>query len=336
MIASQILVVSGAAAAVTGIAGLLAHRALSTRQPRAAVVVATITPVVAVAAGVAAAGRAMLLTPDQYTVLLVVCAAAAVVAGLVGGRLARRVRQSQEAEAQARADHARDAAVEENRRALVAWVSHDLRTPLSRMKVLTEALQDGVAPDPDDYLRHLDDEVDRMSLLVDDLFELSRIQAGALRLAIEPVDPGDLVADALADAGPRARATGVGLDAVVDAHDPVPVDGRQLRRAVENLVVNAVRHTPSGGRVEVRAVPDPDGGLRLAVRDGCGGIPEADLPHLFEVGWRSDSARTPEAHRGSGLGLAIVSGIVHAHGGQVSVANVPGGCCFEIRLPAAV
>lgn len=329
----EILLVSGVGAAVAGLLGLLAYRLLSARHPRAGVVVATVTPVAAVAAGVAAAGRTMLLSPEQYSVLLVVCLAAGAVAAAVGLALAARVRAHEVALAEADAARQRDAAVEADRRALVSWVSHDLRTPLAGLRAMTEALEDGVADDPADYLVRMRTQVDRMSLLVDDLFELSRIQAGSLRLAPEELSVRDLVSDALAAARPVADGRGVRLvgDAALGA--TVVADERQVQRALGNLVLNAIRHTPRDGTVAITAAADDGGGAVLAVSDGCGGIPAESMPRLFDVGWRDDTARTPGDDRGSGLGLAIVAGIAEAHGGDVSVRNVPGGCRFALHLP---
>jgi signal transduction histidine kinase len=104
----------------------------------------------------------------------------------------------------------------------------------------------------------------------------------------------------------------------------------QLGRALANLVVNGIRHTPRGGRLRV-AVADGDGGAVLRVADGCGGIPEHDLPRVFDQLWRGDPARST---KGAGLGLTIARGLVDAHGGTIGVANVPGGCEFTVRLPA--
>ena len=122
--------------------------------------------------------------------------------------------------------------------------------------------------------------------------------------------------------------------ASADAVRPINADERGLRRALTNLVVNAIRHTPHDGAIDLHAEVGADGAATITVTDGCGGIPETDLQRVFEVGWRGDHARTPRPEGGAGLGLAIVQGIVVAHGGTVTVTNVTGGCCFELRLPA--
>ncbi|MFE9771810.1 sensor histidine kinase [Streptomyces sp. NPDC005931] len=226
----------------------------------------------------------------------------------------------------------RERALESSRRELVAWISHDLRTPLAGLRAMAEALEDGVATDPDRYLQQIRTEVERLNDMVGDLFELSRIHAGALTLSPSRMSLYDLVGDALAGADPLAREHGVRL--VGDRVEPVPVevDGREMSRVLGNLLVNAIRRTPADGTVAV-AAERSDEGVVLSVTDGCGGIPEEDLPRVFDTGWRGTHARTPPA--GAGLGLAIVRGIVEAHRGSATVRNVTGGCRFEVRLPTA-
>jgi signal transduction histidine kinase len=203
---------------------------------------------------------------------------------------------------------------------------------------MTEALEDGLADDPSRYHRQMRAEVDRMVRMVDDLFELSRIHAGVLRLRPQPVALGDVVSEAIAGADSVARARGVRLGGKVEEDVLVTADPEGLSRVVSNLLMNAIRHTPADGVVEVsaRAVDD---GVELSVTDGCGGMKEEDIPRVFDVGWQGSPARTPD-HRdgvggaGAGLGLAIVKGIVEAHLGQVAVTNHEPGCRFLVRLPA--
>ncbi|MEV8593184.1 HAMP domain-containing sensor histidine kinase [Streptomyces sp. NPDC052012] len=225
----------------------------------------------------------------------------------------------------------RERALETSRRELVAWISHDLRTPLAGLRAMAEALEDGVAAEPDRYLKQIRTEVERLNDMVGDLFELSRIHAGTLTLSLSRMSLYDLVGDALAGADPLAREHGVRL--VGDRVEPVPVevDGREMSRVLGNLLVNAIRRTPADGTVAVAAERSAEG-VVLSVTDSCGGIPEEDLPRVFDTGWRGTHARTPPA--GAGLGLAIVRGIVEAHRGTATVQNVTGGCRFEVRLPA--
>src|SRR4051794_30282448 len=231
---------------------------------------------------------------------------------------------------------AREARLEESRRELVAWVSHDLRTPLAGLRAMTEALEDGLADDPSRYHRQIRAEVDRMVRMVDDLFELSRIHAGNLSLSLEPVLLGDVVSEAIASADPVARARGVRLGGGVEEGLEVVADSAELSRVVGNLVMNAIRHTPSDGVVEVVGRSGPRG-VELSVTDGCGGLSEEDMQRAFDVAWQGSRARTPDAAgvfgSGAGLGLAIVKGIVEAHSGEVSVANHDPGCRFLVSLP---
>ncbi|MFC5906560.1 sensor histidine kinase [Streptacidiphilus monticola] len=229
----------------------------------------------------------------------------------------------------------REQTLERSRRELIAWISHDLRTPLAGLRAMAEALEDGVAEDPARYLTRMRTEVDRLSGMVDDLFELSRIQAGALTLSLSRVSVYDLVGDAIAGVHPLAHERRVRLVGREIAREPVLVDSREITRVLENLLVNAIRSTPEDGVVAV-AAQHRDGEVLLSVSDACGGIPEADLPHVFDTGWRGSAARTPAATTGAGLGLAIVRGIVEAHQGRASVRNTPTGCCFEVTLPAAL
>jgi signal transduction histidine kinase len=177
-------------------------------------------------------------------------------------------------------------------------------------------------------------EVDRLTVMIDDLFELSRIHAGALRLSRRVVALEDLVAEVLASAGPVARAKGIRLTGAAAGALPVLIDTAEMGRALRNLVSNAIRHTPSEGRIDVRAEVH-QGMACVTVWDACGGIPPADLPRVFDVAFRGNPARTPGPLQGGGLGLSIARGIVDAHSGQIAVRNAGPGCQFVIRLPLA-
>jgi signal transduction histidine kinase len=175
-------------------------------------------------------------------------------------------------------------------------------------------------------------EVERLATMVGDLFELSRIQAGSLRLVLTRMPAYDLVSDAVAAADVLAAEHGVCLADRGVEPVPVEVDGKEMSRVLANLLVNAIHRTPEDGTVAVAACRVRDSEV-LSVTDGCGGIPAGDLPRVFDTGWRGTHARTPPA--GAGLGLAIVRGIVEAHAGRAAVRNVPGGCRFEVTRPAA-
>ncbi|MEV5705270.1 ATP-binding protein [Actinoallomurus sp. NPDC052274] len=234
------------------------------------------------------------------------------------------------------AARARERALETSRRELVAWVSHDLRTPLAGLRAMAEALEDEVVADDVTVRRYhaqMRAETDRLTAMVDDLFELSRIHAGALRLSRQRVGLGDLVSETVAGTEPLARAKGVRLRGQAEGVLPVEVDAAELGRALRNLVVNAIRHTPEDGGVEIVAGAE-EGMAYVTVSDACGGIPDEDLPRLFDVAFRGEAARTPGG--GAGLGLAIARGIVEAHAGEIGVSNAGAGCRFVVRLPLGV
>ncbi|MEU9520009.1 HAMP domain-containing sensor histidine kinase [Streptomyces sp. NPDC048224] len=356
-----------AGAAATGLAGAAVLRLIRRRSLTASLAVVAAVAVLAMLAGTLAVAWAMFLSPHDLSVVTTVVAMAAVVSlatalllgrwvvarsrelaaaarsfGVDGGYAAPSTPATAELDALSRElaatsarlarSRERERALEASRRELVAWISHDLRTPLAGLRAMAEALEDGVAADPDRYLRQIRSEVERLNDMVGDLFELSRIHAGTLVLAPARISLYDLVGDALAGADPLAREQGVRLvgDAVTAV--PVEVDGREMSRVLGNLLVNAIRRTPADGTVAVAAERLADG-VVVSVTDGCGGIPEEDLPRVFDTGWRGTHARTPPA--GAGLGLAIVRGIVEAHRGRATVRNVPGGCRFEVTLPLA-
>jgi signal transduction histidine kinase len=243
--------------------------------------------------------------------------------------------------AYAKLDEARkhERAIEESRRELISWVSHDLRTPLAGIRAMAEALEDDVVSTDEDrslYHRRIRVEVDRLARMVDDLFELSRIHAGALRLSLQRIALTDVVREAVATAAPVAIAKGVTVtaDGVDAAGAFVDVDPHALTRVVGNLLGNAIRHTPHDGSVEIAADHD-DEFLYLSVTDECGGIADDDIDRVFEVAFRGTHARTPAPDGGAGLGLAIARGIVQAHEGRIRAENVGPGCRFTITLPLA-
>lgn len=253
---------------------------------------------------------------------------------------------AQELEASSRSlaeSREREAAIEAARRELVSWISHDLRTPLASMRAMTEALEDGMASDVQGYYRKIIGQTEQMTAMVNDLLELSKIQAGTLRLRAEPLDLYDLVSDAISDLAPLAARKGIRLDGGGDRECMAVADGPSLARAVRNILLNAIIYSEPGSDVHISVggerVGGSGGNAVIAVEDQCGGIPDEDLPHLFETGWQKDPARrtTEEmqgSYSGAGIGLSMVAGIVKAHGGAVTVDNVDGGCRFALSLPA--
>jgi signal transduction histidine kinase len=232
---------------------------------------------------------------------------------------------------------AREQALEASRRELVAWVSHDLRTPLAGLRAMAEALEDQVVTDPREVSRYHSQiriETDRLARMIDDLFQLSKIHAGALRLSPRLVGLEDLIAEVAASTEPVARAKGVRLTGGAAPGMVVLIDPAEFGRAVRNLVTNAIRHTPPDGTIELVGAIQA-GQACVSVSDACGGIPADDLPRVFEVAFRGESARTPDPSGGAGLGLSIAQGIVEAHSGKISVRNTGPGCQFLITLPLA-
>ena len=305
----------------------------------AAVTVLVLTPVIAALVGVLGVAGFMLDPQLRATVAVcLVVAAVSVPAGLLLGRgLARDSVWEREA-------RERERAAESARRELVTWISHDLRTPLAGIRAMSEALADGVVSDPaeaGEYARRIGKETERLAAMVDDLFQLSRITSGALRLSLAAVSLGEVVSEAVAAESARAVRKGVRLVAEPDTSWPVVWGSDpELARVVRNLVSNAVRYTPPDGTVVLAAGSD-DGQAWLRVQDGCGGIPQPDLDRVFDVAFRGSVARTPHGpaedspDSGAGLGLAIARGLVEAHDGRIEASNYGLGCRFEVHLPLA-
>ena len=229
----------------------------------------------------------------------------------------------------------RERAAEQARRELVTFMSHDLRTPLAGLRALAEGLEDGVISDVPRALAHLRSTVSRMSVLVDDLFALSRVQGASPPKPPRLVSLTELIDDVGSEAGPNAQAHGVRLEVEVPDDDRLAVLGTadDLARALTNLVGNAIRHTEPGRVVRLHGSRAADGHLEVAVIDGCGGIPEQNLARVFDTGWRGSPSRSGD-DGGAGLGLAITRGVVESHAGRIDVSNVAGGCRFDVVLPA--
>ncbi len=228
---------------------------------------------------------------------------------------------------------------EQARRGLFAAISHDLRTPLSTMQAMVEAMVDGVVTDPETesrYLRNIRSEVGRLSALIDDLFELTTIDSGELRLHLEALRVEDVVAETIDAFRPQAERAGIRIAfEPAPGTPPVRVDPQRLTRVLYNLLQNAVRHTPADGSIVLRTAPAPEG-VQVEVRDTGEGIPQKDLPHVFETFYRGEASRlrAKGSGSGSGLGLSIARGIVEAHGGRIWVQSSEGqGSTFAFTLP---
>jgi signal transduction histidine kinase len=235
-------------------------------------------------------------------------------------------------EAAARKQHELDTL----RRDLVAWIGHDLRTPLASIRVIVEALADGVVEDRatvERYLQTAQRHIRSLSLLIDDLFEMAQIDAGGLQLERDSNSISDLISDTLESFSALAARQGVKLEGkVAPGVDLVFMDAGQIGRVLTNLVSNALRHTPAGGSVQVRASAVAEG-VQVEVCDTGEGIRAEDLSHIFEQFYRGEKSRS-RATGGAGLGLAIAKGIVEAHGGHIGVESPDGqGTRFFFTLP---
>lgn len=324
--------------------------------------------IVAIVASTVAISIEMYLSSHDLQVLLAVLAISALMAGLAAGFMLRRLRRSlarlqraarqigsgevvtadvdssrefaelsgqlAQSSAQLAAARAEVEQLDASRRQLVAWVSHDLRTPLAGMRAMAEALEEGVVDEPADYIRQIRDQVDAVNGMVDGLFELSKIQSGMLKLSKEPVVLLDLVSDVVSDMQALAATRGITITHAEMTDQVLYADPGELSRVVANLLVNSIRHAPEDSEIQVSAHHLDGDRIVLTVLDQGPGVQSHDLGRMFDMGWRGTQARTPEADgSGAGIGLAIVRGIVEAHGGQVSAAHVPGGFRLDVTLP---
>jgi signal transduction histidine kinase len=224
---------------------------------------------------------------------------------------------------------ARLQASEAQRRSLLADVTHELRTPLTVIQGSLEGLLDGVYPADAQHLGPILDETRVLSRLIDDLRTLAETESGTLALHREPTDLGVVCGETAAAFRPQAAAGGVTLE--LEIADDLPllsVDPVRLREVIANLLANALRYTPAGGRITLAGQPAPEGGVILAVSDtGLGIAPDA-LPHIFDRFYKSADSR------GSGLGLAIAKNLVVAHGGEISARSAPeAGTTITLSLP---
>jgi signal transduction histidine kinase len=224
------------------------------------------------------------------------------------------------------------------RRDLIAWAGHDLRTPLASVRAIVEALADGLVEDPQTVQRYLQTarrDIQSLSLLIDDLFQMSQLDAGGLILDREKASLSDLISDTLESFSTHATRQEVFLTGnVLEGVDPVWMDVQRIGRVLSNLIVNALRHTPKGGSIRVEAQRTAQG-VMVSVRDSGAGIHPDDLDHIFERFYRGEKSRS-RSTGGSGLGLAIAKGIVEAHGGRIGVESQMGkGTLFYFILPTS-
>ena len=316
------------------VAGALVIRLARSWSLAVSMVALVLIPTLATFTGVLGASGFMITeTFAQIAVVLVIVSVVTIPAAVMLARYqARRTVWEQEIRDSERV-------AEQSRRRLVAFVSHDLRTPLAGIRAVSEAIADGVVTDDEVRVqaKYIEQESIRLSDMVDDLFEMSKINAGAVTPTLERVALDEVIDDVLAAHRITAQRAGVRLDAQLPT-EPVHVLGsdRSLVRVLSNLVTNALAHTPEGGTVTLAV--GSDGEQAWARVDDTGvGIAESDLPRVFDVAYRGSNQPVQEDDSvlpsGSGLGLAIAAGLVHAHGGTLTAQNLAIGARFEVRLP---
>ncbi|MBA3866926.1 MAG: HAMP domain-containing histidine kinase, partial [Solirubrobacterales bacterium] len=280
---------------------------------------AVVIAVAAFLAGAAAVGVPDHMGADQI-LLVVLATAGAALATALAVRLAMEERSRRD--------------IEEARRQLVAAASHDLRTPLASLRLLVESIDDGVVTGEtrDRYLGEIRTHVAVLSDLVDDLFELSRIEAGDISWTMHQVELGDLIGDTVAAMRAPAEARGVKIAAELPpGHFVAQANAEKVQRVLFNLIQNAIRHTPADGSVTVRARNDGSD-VEVEVADDGEGIPAADGEKVFDAFYRGDASRNED---GAGLGLAISRAIVEAHGGKIWLEDGMPGTRVHFTLRGA-
>ena len=226
--------------------------------------------------------------------------------------------------------------MEKMRAELIAWVGHDLQTPLASIRAILEALEDGVVDDPETVKRYLNTaqrDVRSLSALIDDLFQMAQLNAGGFQLERANSSLTDLVSDTLESFAELAARQNIILTGSVESHvDPVDMDTRRIGRVLNNLIGNAIRHTSAHGVIKVEARRTSTG-VEVTVKDTGEGIRAEDLPHIFDGFYRGEKSRS-RATGGAGLGLAISRGIIQAHGGDIRVESEVGkGSRFTFHIP---
>ena len=231
--------------------------------------------------------------------------------------------------------------LEQTRRDLTAWVSHDLRTPLTSMRVMIEAMLDGVVQDKETVHRYLDSsraEIEHLAQLIDDLFELAQLDVGHLTINMQQASISDLISDTLGSMKPKAQQHGITLlGEVADDVDMIRMAPDKIQRVLSNLVDNAIKYTQEGEAVTLRAYRDADE-IRIDIHNSGSFIPQDVLPRLFESFYRGEGSRMrgDDGARGTGLGLAIARGFIEAHGGHIwASSDKDKGTTFSFTLPQA-
>jgi signal transduction histidine kinase len=226
--------------------------------------------------------------------------------------------------------------LEQARRDLIAAVSHDLRTPLASVRAMVEALSDQVVTDEATVKRYhhtIQTQITNLSLLIDDFFEISKLDSGRLQLKLEEASLFDLISDTLESMQVQAEAKAIRLTGAIQSNVPcLLIESSKIQRVLYNLVQNAIRHTPADGTIEISA-QTLGNEVQINVTDTGEGIDEADIPRIFEEFYRGEKSRS-RSTGGAGLGLAIAKGFIEAHGGRIWVESQRGvGTNFSFALP---
>ena len=290
----QMVVISTSVALATGLAASGAVWLLRRRIGSMLIVATVVVAMLSMIAGIVAAMATMAISDHDSTALIAVVVASAAVGGGCAYAVGRGVSRIVAANAAAIAGLEADRAVETSRRELVAWMSHDLRTPIAGIRAMAEALEDGVVHDRVTvaaYHHAIREESLRLTTMVDGLFELARLHSDGLQLHRETLTVADVIAQVAPSASALAATKQVRL--VAEATDDlIEVDIIEFDRVLRNLLSNAIRYTPARGVIRISGRPFGDD-VSLEVTDECGGIPDVHLPHVFDVGFRGSAARTP-------------------------------------------
>lgn len=225
--------------------------------------------------------------------------------------------------------------LESLRKELLTWIGHDLQTPLTSISAIIEALSDGMVQDKETEQRYYDTakkNISALSHLIDDMFQMAQIDAGGLELNIDSVSISDLISDTLENFTELSNQKNILIHGKVGPDlDEIQVDAQRINRVLNNLIENAIRHTPQNGTIRVTA-DRSNKGVIVEVSDNGEGIDPGDLPYLFDKFYRGEKTRRT-AMKGTGLGLAISKGIIDAHGGEIWASSILGRTTFTFVIP---
>lgn len=329
---TELLLMVSAVLAVGVIGGTLTLR-IAKYSVAWAAILGPLTIVCSMAAGLIA-GLHLMLIEDTGLVLIIIGATmpvAIVIGIIISVRSTYVASQAREEIERERRRHE----VEQGRRELITWLSHDLRTPLAGIQAMGEAIEDGVAQDPKRYIHMMISEAKRTADMVNDLLSLADLHNDTVSAQSEELSLTDVTSDMVSQLTPLAQSADIHVD-FAPSSDHITVQGSPslLSRGIQNIIANAIEYSQKHSHITV-TVSRVEQYAMVSVRDQCGGLSADAIEHMCDVGWRGSSARTPSGHSGSGLGLPIVQMIARAHGGDVHIKSVPGGCCVTITMLAA-